>query len=481
MMRYIRYTAVILTIFLIVPLIVSGQAKGSFEVYDETAVSSGSDDIAPVILSDGILFCSNRKTNPFLTKKNFEGIRLYGLYFAPFDDQGKPGKPVRFAPNLGKNANIGPVSVTSDGNTLYFTRNYSEGKKLRKNVPNRLGIFTARRSGSQWTDVQPFEYNNPDYNLSYPYVTADGRYLFFSSDMPGGFGNYDIYMCENVNGSWSKPVNLGNNINSANAEIHPFLHSSGRLYFASDRPGGHGGLDIWFSSLSYGSWTKPVALDEPINSAADDFAFYAVQGGFEGYFASNRRKYNDDIFRFATTIIRWSVCDTLKTNSYCYEFIEENALKNDTIDVKFRWEWNFGDGAKAVGVTAEHCYNGPGVYDVSLDIVNLITGGIEKRQASYALEITDIEQPVISSPDTIKAGETLVLNAEETYLPGMDISKYYWNFGDETAATGLQVTKVYTVPGKYNIQLIVSSKPGAGGVVREVCVCKDIEVTANGN
>jgi hypothetical protein len=222
-------------------------------------------------------------------------------------------------------------------------------------------------------------------------------------------------------------------------------------------------------------------LDDPINSEADDFAFYAVQGRLEGYFASNRGRYNDDIFRFATTIIRWSVCDTLRENNYCYEFIEENALKNDSIDVRFRWEWNFGDGTKADGVTAEHCYNGPGIYDISLDIVNLITGGIEKRQASYELAITDVEQPVIASPDTIMAGENLVLNAGESYLPGMDIARYYWNFGDETIASGLEVSKIYSLPGKYNIQLIVSSKPDTGGVVREVCVCKDIEVTPNGN
>jgi chitodextrinase len=481
MRRLLTYTVFAAIMLFLLPTGINGQAKGSFEVYDVKTISSGSDDNAPVILIDGILFCSNRKTNPFLTRKNLEGIRLYELYFAPYNSEGKPGKPVLFASNLGKNNNIGPASVTTDGNTLYFTRNYNEGRRLKKDQSNKIGIFTARRDGTQWTDIQPFEYNDPAYDFSCPFVSADGKLLFFCSDMAGGFGKYDIYVCENVDGKWSKPVNLGSNVNTADAEIHPFLHSSGRLYFASDRPGGHGGLDIWYSTLSYGSWSKPIDLDDPINSEADDFAYYAAQGGLDGYFSSNRRKFNDDIYRFATTIIRWSVCDTLRQNSYCYEFIEENALKNDTIDVRFRWEWNFGDGAKAEGVTAEHCYGGPGVYDVSLDIVNLITGGIEKRQASYELEIADIEQPVISAPDSVKAGETFVLNAAETYLPGMDIARYYWNFGDETAATGVKVSKAYALPGRYNIQLIVSSKPGAGGVVREVCVCKDIEITANGN
>jgi len=481
MRRLLKHIAIVLFAITGPLTLLSGQARGTFEVTHISKVSSASDDMAPVILNDGILFCSNRKANPFLTKKNLEGVRLYELYFAPFSEEGEPVSPARFAPGLVKDANIGPASITTDGNTLYFTRNLSEGRKLGKRQSNRLGIFTARRSGSQWTDITPLEFNNPEYNLSYPFVSADGRYLFFCSDMPGGEGKYDIYMCESLDGRWSMPVNLGPEVNSSAAEIHPFLHSSGRLYFASDRTGGKGGLDIWFSNLAYGAWTPPVAMDEPVNSEADDFAFYAAQGGMQGYFASNRRKFNDDIFSFASTIIRWSACDTLQKNSYCYEFIEENALKQDTIKTGFRWEWNFGDGTRAAGITAEHCYSGPGIYDVSLDIVNLITGGIEKRQASYELEIADIEQPVITSPDTIMTGETLILNAGATYLPGMKIDRYYWNFGDETVATGLEVSKVYAIPGRYNIQLIVSSTPDAGGVVREVCVCKDIIVSANRN
>ncbi len=460
--------------------IMSGQAKGSYEVQTISSLSGASDEIAPVVLKDGILFCSNKKTNPFLTKKNFEGVRLYDLFFAPFNSEGKPGKPRLFTSGLGKNVNIGPAYITSDGNTLYFTRNQIAGAKLKKDQPNKLGLFTATRQGNTWSDIKPFAYNNSDYNLSYPYVSADGKYLFFSSDMPGGQGKYDIYMCENIGGQWGKPVNMGSNVNSSAAEIHPFLHSSGRLYFASDRKGGLGGLDIYFSSLIYGNWSKPVRLDDPINSEADDFAFYAIPGGQEGYFSSNRRKYSDDIYRFATTIIRWSNCDTLQKNSYCYEFIEENALKADTVTMKSRWEWNFGDGQKAVGVIAQHCYAGPGTYDISLDIVNLVTGQVEMNQASYLLEVTDVEQPVISSPDKARAGEQISLNANDTYLPGMKIAKYYWNFGDETVATGMEAKKTYALPGRYNIQLIVTSAPDASNVVREVCVCKDIIVDNGG-
>ncbi|MCK7532882.1 MAG: hypothetical protein MZV63_18510 [Marinilabiliales bacterium] len=139
MKRLLKHIAIASLILFISLPVINGQAKGTFEVFNVSAISSGSDDMAPVILSDGILFCSNRKTNPFLTKKNLEGIRLYELYFAPFNEEGKPERPVRFATNLGKDANIGPASVTPDGNTLYFTRNYSAGRKLGKRGAQQAG------------------------------------------------------------------------------------------------------------------------------------------------------------------------------------------------------------------------------------------------------------------------------------------------------------------------------------------------------
>jgi len=96
MKRHIKYTVLTVALMLVPLMIVSGQEMKPFEVYHVSSISSGSDDMAPVIMSDGILFCSNRKTNPFLTKKNLEGIRLYELWFAPFNDEGEPVRPGSF-------------------------------------------------------------------------------------------------------------------------------------------------------------------------------------------------------------------------------------------------------------------------------------------------------------------------------------------------------------------------------------------------
>ncbi len=283
----------------------------------------------------------------------------------------------------------------------------------------------------------------------------------------------DIYFCESVDGDWNAPVNLGPMLNSSGTDNYPYIHFSGRLYFASNRPGGMGGLDVYSSDKTESSWETPVRLPEPINSSSDDFAFIAQPDLQKGYFSSNRRR-NDDIYEFTTTIIRKTACDTLGINNYCYEFVEENAVKYDTIP--FRFEWRFGDGNKSVGRIVEHCYPGPGTYLVQLDVTNLVTNEVKVNEKSQTLIIQDIEQPYISCPDVAAEGMILKFSADSTNLPGWDIASYYWSFGDETIAIGKNVEKTYRRAGNYTIQLIVSTKPEEGGMVREACVSRNISI-----
>ncbi|NMC38018.1 MAG: PKD domain-containing protein [Bacteroidales bacterium] len=190
-----------------------------------------------------------------------------------------------------------------------------------------------------------------------------------------------------------------------------------------------------------------------------------------GFFASNRRR-SDDIYEFVTTIIRKASCDPLQENIYCYEFAEENAIKYDTIP--FRYEWRFGDGGTATGDVVQHCFAGPGTYLVQLDVINLVTNEKSVNEKSETLVIRDIEQPYITSGDTAFVGQEIEFGAGKTNLPGWDISRYYWNFDDETIATGMNVKKTFIRPGEYSVQLIVSTKAGPGGVIREACVSKNI-------
>lgn len=432
-------------------------------------------DISPVIAKDGVIFCSDRRFSAFRDKKTFEGKRLYNLYIAERKDTSAWSKPQEMKSERSSVFNNGPLCFAPDGRTVYFTSDVETGKiTLKKNYKNHSGIFIADKSGTDLVSIRPFPYNSILYNAGHPSVSADGKYLYFASDMPGGQGGSDIYYSELVNGQWSKPVNLGPKVNSPSAENYPFIHPSGRLYFSSDRPGGAGKLDVYFTMLSYGAWDTPSLVMKPVNSEFDDFAFVADENLQNGYFTSNRER-NDDIYSFTSTIIRKSSCDTLAENNFCYEFFEENAIKWDTIP--FRYEWKFGDGGKATGSLVEHCYPGPGNYLVQLDVVNLVTKEVRYNEKSYNLEIKELEQPYITCQDKAGTGELIRFSADQTNLPGWDITRYYWNFGDETIAVGKEVDKKYMKPGTYNIQLIVSTDAGPDGIIREACICKNIIIT----
>jgi len=453
---------------------IAQQQPSLFKVTRMSFNFGGFSNISPVITRDGVLFCSDRRFSGILDRTGFDGKRIYNIYFAEKKDTSGFGKPVTIKSDRSKKFNTGPLCLAPDGKTVYFTSEIETGKVSgNKNFVNHSGLFKAQLNGSDLISVVPFKYNDPGYNIGQPSISKDGKYLFFASDKQGGSGGSDLYYCEMVNGEWSSPVNLGQNVNSSSSENYPFIHPSGKLFFTSNRPGGMGGLDVYSTTMTNGSWEKPVLLTDPINSSSDDFAFEADNDLQTGYFASNRRNY-DEIYEFSSTIIRKAVCDTLAENNYCYRFIEENAVQYDSMP--FRYTWKFGDGDSATGVVVEHCFKGPGIYTVQLDAENLVTKVINYNEKTENVVVSDIEQPYISSPDTVFVNKKILMDAGKTNLPGWKIAKYYWNFGDETVALGSDVSKSYLKPGVYNVQLIVTSEPEAGNAAKEACISKNIIV-----
>ena len=477
MVRYGKYIFPLL-FCIAFSLSISGQNKPSYEVELLGISSPVFSDMAPVITADGIIFCSNRRRSVVKDTRTWDNDRLYDIYFSSKTEKGRYTSPRLFSKEMATTLHEGPLCFSPDGKSVYFTRSIEVGKSVRKkNRVNRNGIFIADKQGDSWVNVRPFEHNSQEYNVGHPAISSDGKTLYFSSDKPGGSGRYDIYYCELVNGKWGEPINAGSKINTRYSEGYPTIHPSGRLYFSSDRPatrqGDYGGLDIYYSTMAFGEWTDPVLMAEPINSSADDFAFTAYPDGQSGYFTSSRRR-NDDIYSFVSIIIRKESCSEQEINSFCYEFYEVNAVRFDTIP--FEYEWDFGDGTKASGVRADHCFPGPGTYIVSLNSTNLITKEVKLKEVSYTLKLELVEQPYITGPDSCRVGEQVLFHANESHLPGWDVERYYWNFGDETVAEGEHVPKVFTEPGTYEIQLIVNTKPERSGVVREACVSRQIVV-----
>lgn len=191
----------------------------------------------------------------------------------------------------------GPAAVSPDGTTMYFASETFRDQvfdkdKAKKLKYGKVGLFKATMTDGKWSNIQPLPMNNKDYNVGNPSLSKDGKTLYFSSDMPGGVGQSDIWRVS-VNGNdYGTPENL-TSINTEGRENFPFITDENKLYFSSDARQGFGGLDVFVADLNQGMEVKNVG--KPVNSEKDDFAFsYSVQHK-TGFFSSNRGG-QDDIF-----------------------------------------------------------------------------------------------------------------------------------------------------------------------------------------
>ncbi|MBT6809196.1 MAG: OmpA family protein, partial [Flavobacteriales bacterium] len=154
-------------------------------------------------------------------------------------------------------------------------------------------ISISQLKGKTWGALNKLEVIvDSNTTIGHPTISPDEKQIIFSADMEGGWGGNDLWMVTKVaRGQWSKPANLGPNVNTPGDEMFPFLHNDGSLYFSSDRHAGMGGFDIFKSELDEnGLYTKkPINLKYPINSSADDFGWIVERNTEKGFFTSNRK------------------------------------------------------------------------------------------------------------------------------------------------------------------------------------------------
>ena len=202
------------------------------------------------------------------------------------------------------------VAYSPNGKFMYFTRNnfyYAEAKRKVKEV-NRLELFRVSKTpDGKWGEIQSVHFNSDAYSVAHPSISADGKRMYFASDMPGTIGASDIFVTEiKEDGTLGTPRNLGPSINTEAQETFPFVNASGDLYFASNGLPGLGGLDVFVSEgydkeADTGVKAKEVHnVGKPVNSRADDFAYYENLVSGEVFFSSNRSggKGSDDIYTF---------------------------------------------------------------------------------------------------------------------------------------------------------------------------------------
>lgn len=231
---------------------------------------------------DRIYFTSTNRYSTGDATSGITGQKNGDIWMADRDEHGNWTRPEPAVGAVNSIHDEGTPAFTPDGQTMYFTR-----ARLAPDAPTGLEIWVSKRSDASWTEPEPLEFAPTDSicNYAHPAVSADGHWLYFASDMPGGHGGYDIWRLDLRRGG--TPVNLGDCINTAGDELFPYVRDDGTLYFSSDGRPGLGGLDIFrASSIAPGQWEVYNML-APVNSSADDFGITFGDGEW-GYLSSGR-------------------------------------------------------------------------------------------------------------------------------------------------------------------------------------------------
>ncbi len=439
-------------------------------------------EYAPSYYKNGLAFCSNRKTEVFTATTTQTDEYLLNLYWAEPKAGKKWEEAKLFSRELTSRLVAGPMTVDSAETTLFFTRTRNIIRRTAEDTTeeNFFGIYLADLSATrEWINIRPWEHNPDSFHCGYPFLSKDGRILFFSSNKPGGYGRYDIYFSElDENGRWKKPQNIGNVINTTGSEVYPFYHESGRLYFSSDGHPGRGRMDLFYSDFVDGQWKEPVNLPSPLNTRYNDFALIINSTLDTGYLSTDRYG-SDDIISFYSGLPIFSDCERQQEDTYCYEVYETGTIDLDT--TTFEYEWDLGDGTKIRSLSAYHCYKGPGTYIIKLNVIDTLTGDIYYEEARYRLPVERIEQPYITVADTAVINEEIRMDALQTNLKDFTIDGYYWDFGDGVRTSNSIVRHAYRRPGEYTIQLGVTSSdrqadettlPGKKCITRNIVVLR---------
>jgi len=200
----------------------------------------------------------------------------------------------------------GLVSFAPDGKTMYFSRESYFEKDFQKDSLSKtrfsqLYLFKATKLGDDWDTVESLKLNSENYSVKNPSVSFDGTTLYFASNMPGGFGDFDIYKTTiNEDGTLGEPQNMGQKINTEGQEMFPYISSTGTLYFSSNGHLGLGGLDVFYTREVDGKLAPIRNVGIAINSNGDDFSFIIDEDNNNGFVSSNREggKGSDDIYIF---------------------------------------------------------------------------------------------------------------------------------------------------------------------------------------
>ncbi|MBT8220826.1 MAG: PD40 domain-containing protein [Bacteroidia bacterium] len=272
---------------------------------NERFINTSKLEFSPAIYDNGIVYVTTQQLNSIdkSGKDPWLNDNFMSLMTARIGSDGLLTNPKAFSNELTFDYHEGPVSFSNNNTRIYFTMNHGEKrkKKSKSRYVRRLQIYSATWDGKKWKEPELLSFNTEENEEAHPAVSPDGKTMFFASNRPGGYGNMDIYVTYLEDDTWTDPVNLGPKVNTAGNEVFPFLHSNGMLFFSSNGHDGLGGLDILHTSVSFnGNWAKAINAGTPFNSNKDDFGLIMDETGDYGYLTSARDGGigRDDIYSF---------------------------------------------------------------------------------------------------------------------------------------------------------------------------------------
>ena len=260
--------------------------KTRYIVKEAKIFNSRRSDFSPMYLDKSLQQIYFTTSNEKVTGENrseITGTKKSDIYYSKKDEKGEWTRPEPAEGELNTEHDEGIVSFSPDGQTMYLTV-----ARRSPSSSTSVEIYTSRRSDATWSQPQKFEITADTLSaVGHPAVSPDGTYLYFTSDMPGGFGGKDIWRI-NLKERRGSLENLGPDINTAGDEMFPYVRTDSLLYFSSDGHPGYGGLDLFKAQLSKSgdSWTVEN-MGLPLNSSGDDFGITFGEGE-RGFFSSNR-------------------------------------------------------------------------------------------------------------------------------------------------------------------------------------------------
>ncbi len=260
-------------------------------------VSSTASDFGPAFYGKEQVVFSSARTDIQRVRSDKSGNQLF---VAGIGRNGYLEAPYFLKSDLRNAFNDGPLTFSPDGRLVAYTKNnFVDGKRHIASSGMELSIYTAEISNTgDWINEKPFPFNGTNYQVGFPTFSPDGKALYFASNRPDGFGGYDIYVSYQAGNSWTLPENLGPVVNSPGNEVTPFFDGT-QLFFSSDWHYGLGGYDIFRAEQANNRWARVFHLGNGVNSPRDDYGFIFDSFRNLGYLTSNRSggRGNEDIYK----------------------------------------------------------------------------------------------------------------------------------------------------------------------------------------